>query len=210
MAAKRKIGQSGLKRFPLYLRELVSMREAGKRSVSGSVMARALNLDPILVRKDLALTGVRGIPRVGFRVEPLIRAINLLLGLDMEVTGVLAGVGKLGSALLCYKGFREHGFSVAAAFDAAPERCNIIIDGIPVFPVNNLTQSALRMNASVGILTVPSEQAQQVANQMVAGGIRAIWNFAPVQLTVPEGVVVKQEDLAVNLAVLLHQLKEQD
>ncbi len=203
-----RMGTRILQRLPLYLRVLNALESEGKLFASGAGLACALNLDPIVVRKDLAKTGVRGTPRVGFPIRQLILAIEQLTGADAEMTAVLAGVGKLGSALLSYPGFRKQGLSLAAGFDAAPERCNIILAGIPVFPVSVLTETVLRLGATLGILTVPADKAQRVAEQMVAGGIRAIWNFTPTQLDVPEGVLVQREDLAVSLAVLLHRIRE--
>jgi redox-sensing transcriptional repressor len=153
---------------------------------------------------------VRGTPRLGFPIARLIPAIEALTGADDEKIAVLAGVGKLGSALLSYPGFRKQGLLIAAGFDAAPERCNLILSGTPIFPVHTLTETVLRLNATLGILTVPADKAQRVAEQMVAGGIRAIWNFTPAQLDVPDDVLVHREDLAVALAVLLHRIRERD
>lgn len=208
MINKRQLGTPALKRLPLYLRQLIIMREEGECFASGAVVAKLLDLDPIVVRKDLAQTGVRGRPRVGFPISELIERIEQLFGVDSDMTAVLVGVGKLGSALLCYPDFRKQGLTIVAAFDAAPERCDIMVDGIPVFPVHRLTESVLSIKAKIGILTVPAEQAQRVADQMVVGGIKAIWNFTPTQISVPEGVIIKREDLAISLAVLIHRLSE--
>ena len=203
-----RLGTRVLQRLPLYLRVLRDMERDGAIYASGATLAETLGIDPIVVRKDLAKTGVRGTPRVGFPIAQLIVELERLTGADAEMTAVLAGVGKLGSALLSYPGFRKQGLSIAAGFDAAPERCNIILSGTPVFPVNTLTETVLRLGATLGILTVPADRAQRVAEQMVAGGIKAIWNFTPTQLDVPEGVLVQREDLAVSLAVLLHRIRE--
>ncbi len=203
-------GTRTVKRLPLYLRLLRELECEGQAYASGAAIASALGFDPIVVRKDLARTGVRGTPRVGFPIAQLIHKIESLTGADAEVSGILVGVGKLGSALLNYPGFRKQGLRIAAGFDAAPERCNIISNGIPVFPVSTLTETVLRLGAAVGILTVPADRAQRVAEQMVAGGIRVIWNFTPTQLDVPDDVLVQREDLAVSLAVLLHRLRERE
>ncbi len=199
-----------LQRLPLYLRALRGLEREGRQYASGAGLAITLGFDPIVVRKDLAKTGVRGTPRVGFPIPQLITVIERLTGADADMTAVLAGVGKLGSALLSYPGFRKQGLTIVAGFDAVPERCNIILSGTPVFPVNALTETVLRLGATLGILTVPADRAQRVAEQMVAGGVRAIWNFTPVQLDVPETVLVQREDLAVSLAVLLHRIRERE
>lgn len=199
-----------LERLPLYLRVLKAWEREGQGFASGAVIAHVLNIDPIVVRKDLARTGVRGTPRKGFPILQLIQAIERLIGADTEMMAVLAGVGKLGSALLSYPGFKKQGLRIAAAFDAAPERCNVIIAGTPIFPVNVLTETTHRIGASLGILTVPAERAQRVAEQMVTGGVRAIWNFTPTQLELPDDILVQREDLAVGLAVLLHRMRERE
>ncbi len=201
-------GTQALQRLPLYLRLLREWALEAREFASGAALAAALGLDPIVVRKDLARTGVRGTPRVGFPVNELIQALERLTGADREIMAVLAGVGRLGSALLGYPGFRRQGLRIGAAFDAAPERCNLILAGTPVFPSNAIVETVLRLGATLGILTVPADRAQRVAEQFVAGGISAIWNFTPAQLDLPEGILVQREDLAVSLAVLLHRLQE--
>ncbi len=206
----KNFGTRTVKRLPLYLRVLREWEREGQAFASGAALATELGLDPIVVRKDLARTGVRGTPRVGFPIPQLIAEIERLTGADAEMNAVLVGVGKLGSALLSYPGFRKQGLRIVAGFDAAPERCNLILNGVPVFPVNTLTETVLRLGAAVGILTVPADRAQRVAEQMVASGIRAIWNFTPVQLDVPDEVLVQREDLAVSLAVLLHRIRERN
>ncbi len=201
-------GTRTLQRLPLYLRLLRGWAREGRQYASGAVIATTLGIDPIVVRKDLAGTGVRGTPRIGFPIDQLIPALEHLTGANNEVLAVLVGVGKLGSALLNYPGFRKQGLRIVAGFDAAPERCNLILNGTPVFPVSTLTETVLRLGAEIGILTVPADRAQRVAEQMVVGGVRAIWNFTPAQLDVPDNVIVQREDLAVSLAVLLHRLTE--
>ena len=102
----------------------------------------------------------------------------------------------------------DEGGVVVAAFDAAPERCNLVLAGTPVFPVSAITETVMRLGVALGILTVPAEHAQRVAEQMVAAGVRAIWNFTPARLDLPREVLVQREDLAVSLAVLLHRIRE--
>lgn len=205
-AQKAEIGDRMVKRFPLYLRVLREMAEKDETFVSGAVVAKVLSLDPIVVRKDLSKTGVRGTPRVGFPLLELIAAIERFLGWNANTEAVLAGAGRLGSALLGYSGFQNQGFRIVAAFDANPKRRSKIA-GIPVYPSEQIAETVRRLNVSLGILTVPAGQAQSVADAMMAGGVRGIWNFTPVQLSVPEDVIVKREDLAAGLAVLSHRLK---
>lgn len=205
---KQRLGKPVLKRLPLYLRVLSALLKEGETYASGAVVARLLNLDPIVVRKDLAQSGVRGTPRLGFPIAELIEAIEDLLGWNTEMKAVLVGVGKLGSALLNYPGFYQLGLRISAGFDSNPALHHTEVDGIPVLPLSELKDSIARLDACMGILTVPADQAQSVTDVMVAGGIRGIWNFTPVQLDVPDDVVVKRENLAISLAVLSHRLRE--
>lgn len=195
-----------VKRYPLYLRILREMREQGERYASGAVVAKALALDPIVVRKDLSKTGVRGKPRVGFPLSEIISSIEHYLGWNASTEAILAGAGRLGSALLGYPGFQHQGFKIVAAFDVNPKRHGRIA-GVPVYPAAQIAEIVRKLNVSLGILTVPADQAQSVADAMMAGGIHGIWNFTPTQLSVPSDVIVKREDLAASLAVLSHRLR---
>ncbi|MDR2850324.1 MAG: redox-sensing transcriptional repressor Rex [Verrucomicrobiota bacterium] len=205
-AQKNEVGDRRVKRFPLYLRVLREMATRDEPFASSAVVAKTLGLDPIVVRKDLSQTGVRGTPRRGFPLTALIGAIERFLGWNAPAEAVLAGVGRLGSALLGYTGFQEQGFTIVAAFDTNPKK-NGKIAGVPVYPAARLAETVRRLRVELGILTVPAAQAQAVADAMVAGGVRGIWNFTPVQLSVPPEVKVKREDLAASLAVLSHRLR---
>lgn len=205
-ARKAEIGDRMVKRFPLYLRVLRDMEAQGEAYASGAVVAKALALDPIVVRKDLSKTGVRGKPRVGFPMSEIIASIERYLGWNANTEAVLAGAGRLGSALLGYPGFQHQGFKIVAAFDINPKKRGKI-SGVPVYPSSQIAEIVRKLNVSLGILTVPADQAQSVADAMMAGGVRGIWNFTPVQLSVPADVIVKREDLAASLAVLSHRLR---
>ena len=205
-AQKTEIGDRMVKRFPLYLRVLREMAEQGETYASGPVVAKILELDPIVVRKDLSQTGVHGTPRLGFPLREIINAVEHFLGCHTATGAVLAGAGRLGSALLGYAGFREQGITIVAAFDASPKKRGAIA-GVPVLPASQITETVRRLKITIGILTVPADQAQTVADALIAGGIRGIWNFTPVQLTVPANVKIKREDLAASLAVLSRRLR---
>ena len=205
-ARKAEIGDRMVKRYPLYLRVLREMEAQGEAYASGAVVAKALELDPIVVRKDLSKTGVRGKPRVGFPMSDIIAAITRYLGWNANTEAVLAGAGRLGSALLGYPGFGNQGFKIVAAFDANPKKRGKI-SGVPVYPAAQIAEIVRKLNVSLGILTVPADQAQAVADAMMAGGVHGIWNFTPTQLSVPADVIVKREDLAASLAVLSHRLR---
>jgi redox-sensing transcriptional repressor len=166
------------------------------------VIGRDLGLDPTQVRKDIELIGLAGKPKVGFGVSDLLRGIETFLAWDRPKEAVLAGTGSLGSALLRYERFGEYGITIMAAFDTDPTKIGTSIGGKEVFLIDSLPGRALRMAVQLGIITTPPQAAQRVADLMVEGGIRAIWNFAPVHVRVPEHVVLQNEDLGHSLASL--------
>ncbi|WP_294436500.1 redox-sensing transcriptional repressor Rex [Phocaeicola sp.] len=206
-----------IRRLPTYLYKLSEMRKAGISIVATPELARYMNLGEIVIRKDLAVTGVTGQPGVGYKVKELIEAIKSYLNWDNASEAILVGAGSLGSALLGYEGFEEYGLKIIAAFDADPGKIGTEIHGRSVFGVERLEELVRRLQVRIGIICVPAAFAQEVADAMVAGGIRAIWNFANVSLKVPEEVVVQREVIAGGLAVLsvkmnrrLADLEQQD
>lgn len=196
-----------LRRLPLYHHYLTELSNTGMKFVSCTTIAQALNLVPVQVRKDLAMTGVSGKPKVGYAAADLLGAIERFLHWDNTSEAFLAGVGHLGSALLGYGGFREYGLDIVAAFDVNPDIVGKEVCGKRILPLEKLPDLVHRMNVKIGILTVPVSAAQEVAFLMANAGILAIWNFAPVPIQVPEDVFVQQEDLASSLAVLSQQLQ---
>lgn len=206
-----------IRRLPTYLYKLSEMRKAGISIVATPELARYMNLGEIVIRKDLAVTGVTGQPGVGYKVKELIEAIKSYLNWDNASEAILVGAGSLGSALLGYEGFEEYGLKIIAAFDADPGKIGTEIHGRSVFGVDRLAELVRRLQVRIGIICVPAAFAQEVADAMVAGGIRGIWNFANVSLKVPEEVVVQREVIAGGLAVLsvkmnrrLADLEQQD
>lgn len=203
---RKTAGVPTLKRLPLYLRLLRKMKEDGEEYASGTVVAKELGLDPIVVRKDLAITGAVGRPRLGFPMEEIIEAIEEFLGWSNTTDAFLVGAGSLGRALLGYKGFEQHGMRIVAAFDNNPDVIGQKIHGKEILGIDKMPELAKRMHVQIGIMTVTASVAQEVANAMVEGGIRAIWNFTPTTLDVPEHVILQREELASSLAVLSHRL----
>jgi redox-sensing transcriptional repressor len=192
--------------MPAYLQLLRALQAEGRDHVSGTVLAGVHNLEPVIVRKDLALTGAVGTPRVGFDVARLIHAIERFLGWDTQARAVIAGVGSLGTALLGYQGFQDYGIRIVGAFDSDPQTVGTWVHGRKVQPIGQLGSFVRRGEIRLGILTVPEEAAQAAADLMVQAGIKGIWNFTPCPLQLPESVVCQKEDLAEGLAVLSHRL----
>lgn len=198
------ISQASLKRLPKYLRVLKEKKENGVELISSTAIAKELNLNPIQVRKDLALVSKSdGKPGIGFSTQNLILDMEEFLNLNNMTDAIIVGAGKLGQALMNYKGF-ENNTNILIAFDIDKSKC----DNKKTFYIDKMENLIKRMNIHIGIITVPKEAAQEVCDKMINCGIKAIWNFAPVNLKVPEDIVIKNEDLSASLLVLLKNLKE--
>ncbi len=191
-----------VRRLPRYLRLLRRYQALGRAVVSGTSLARELNVESIQVRKDLSWTGIVGRPGVGFPVTDTIRAIERFLHWDTTSDAVLVGAGHLGTALLGFDDFGRYGLHIVAAFDSDPERIGQVIHGRTVHPMAKLVDFALERRLAIGILTVSASAAQVAAADLIAAGIRAIWNFTPATLDVPEGVIAQDEDITAGLAEL--------
>lgn len=195
-----------IRRYPIYLRAIKAKIAGGDLHVSSAVLAEELGLDPVLSRKDLAMAGIPGKPRRGYPAKELCEAINRALGWDNPIEAALIGVGSLGRALLGYSGFEEQNLSITTAFDANPDVIGQRVHGVKVRPMEDLARLVRRLKLSIGIITVPSSAAQDCADHLIAAGVKAIWNFAPIQLTVSKGITVQNVDLAQSLAVLSHSI----
>ena len=204
----RKAGLPCVKRMPSYLQLLRVLQAEGQEHVSGTVLASVHNLEPVIVRKDLALTGAVGTPRVGFRITELITTIERFLGWDGQTTAVLVGVGSLGTALLGYQGFQNFGFRFVGAFDRDPNTVGKWVHGRKVQAMDQLIPYVRRGEIQLGVLAVPADAAQSAADLMVRAGIKGIWNFTPTKLQLPPDIVSQKEDLAEGLAVLSHRLHQ--
>jgi redox-sensing transcriptional repressor len=195
-----------VRRLPLYLRLLKALHAQGCEVVSCTQIAGDLRTDPTQVRKDLAITGIIGRPKVGYAVPKLIHAIEDFLGWNNTTDAFLVGVGSLGTALLGYN-FADLGLNIVAAFDVDPGKIGSRIHGREVFPLGYLTGLAARMHVHIGVLTVPADAAQPVADTMAEAGIVAIWNFTNTKLEVPPNVIIERADLSSSLAALTSRLK---
>ncbi|MFW6133301.1 MAG: redox-sensing transcriptional repressor Rex, partial [Planctomycetota bacterium] len=188
-----------VRRLSLYLRHAEQLAGRGAETVSSTQLGEALHVTAAQVRKDLAYFGHFGRPGVGYRVAALLAALRGVLGTDRVWNVVLVGAGNLGSALLQYKGFARRGFRFVAAFDSDPSKQHTRIGGVDVFAMDDLPRVADRRDAELGLIAVPADAAQEVADRLCAVGLRGILNFAPATLTVPDGVAVDPVDLAAHL-----------
>jgi redox-sensing transcriptional repressor len=164
-------------------------------------------MDDTLVRKDLAEIGVRGLPRVGFRVVEVVNAIRELLDFNHKTRAVIIGMGRLGSAFASYAGFARYGLEVCGLFDNDPIKIGLMTNGLVVLPVARLPLVVGGKGVGIAMITVPPEAAQDVADLAVSAGIKAIWNFASARIAVPDTVFVRHEHIAVGLAELRYNLR---
>ena len=203
------ISRQALQRMPYYLQALRTARDSGAEIISAPTVAAQLGLNEVQVRKDFAsVSNIAGKPKTGFQTRELIAAIESCLGYDNSNEAVLVGAGSLGRALLSYRGFEAYGLSIVAAFDVDPNLTGGEISGKQVLPMAMLPSICQSMNIHIGIITVPASQAQGVCDALVDSGVLAIWNFAPMHLNTPEGILVQNENMAASLAVLSKHLSE--
>ena len=197
------VSTATLRRLPVYHHYLLMKREQGAVYISSTQAANDLNLIPIQVRKDLEATGLSGKPKVGYEVSQLLAAIETFLNWNKTNSAILVGAGHLGYAILGYQGFKDYGLNIAAAFDSDFSKIGKFINGVAVISADSMESYIKEHKIKIGILTVPAQYAQEIADKMIASGIGAIWNFAPARITSANpDIVIQHENLASSLAVL--------
>jgi redox-sensing transcriptional repressor len=197
------------KRLPEYFNYLRELQKVKIKYIGAPAIAKSMSLGEVQVRKDLAAVSPNpGKPRVGFEVDELIISIGDCLGYNNSQDAVLVGAGNLGKALLGYPGFEGQGVRIVAAFDRNESLTETTVGSKKIFPMEKLSSMCGRMHIHIGIIAVPAEHAQEVCDLMVASGILAILNFAPAHLNVPEEVLVQNENMALQLAILSRHLAE--
>ena len=189
-------------RLSLYLRELQRLESAGQQTISSGQLGTLLGFSDAQVRKDLGFFGQFGYPGVGYRCDELIRAMRDILGTNQAWNVVMVGVGNLGQALLGYRGFGRQNFTIVAAFDADPAKVGHLVQGLTIQPLDELAATVRDRHVRLGMIVVPADRAQEVADRLVAAGVEGIVNFAPVTLTLPPHV----QNVGVDLAIELEQL----
>jgi len=200
--ARAGIPEATVARLPLYHRVLVGLADDGVSTVSSDALAATAGVSPAKLRKDLSFLGSYGTRGVGYDVRHLLTEIGLELGITLEWPVVVVGVGHLGHALANYGGFTSRGFRLAALVDSDPSRHGEVVSGVKVRPAADLAELVRDEQVVIGVIATPSEAAQEVADALVAAGVRSILNFAPVVLSVPSEVEVRKVDLASELQIL--------
>lgn len=203
-----KIPEPTLRRLPWYLTYAKIVLRNGGTYLSSTQIAHQIGIDSSKVVKDFSYVNISGKTRVGYNVEQLVSVLETLLGFKSIHKAIMFGVGSLGTSLLLDNGLHQFGFNIVGAFDVNPELIGKKINGIMIHHVDEFFLSQEHCCIEIGMLTVPPEKAQEVANLMVDGGIKAIWNFTPYRIRVPEHVVVQNTSIYAHLALIYNRLNE--
>lgn len=203
-----KIPEPTLRRLPWYLSCAKLMRDKGEKFVSSTQISKQINIDSSQIAKDLSYVDISGRTRVGYEVDLLISVLEDFLGFTNLHRAYLFGVGSLGGALLRDSGLSHFGLKIVGAFDVNPDLVGTEINDIPIYHTDELQLRMQKDKVNIGVLTVPIAISQQVTDKMVEGGIKAVWNFTPFRIRVPEGIVVQNTSLYAHLAVMFNRLNE--
>ena len=201
-----KVPEPTLRRLPWYLSNIKLMKEKGEQYVSSTQISKEINIDASQIAKDLSYVNISGRTRVGYNIDALIEVLESFLGFTNMHKAFLFGVGSLGAALLRDSGLHHFGLEIVAAFDVNPELVGKDLNGIPIFHSDDFEAKMKEYDVNIGVLTVPIEIAQKITDTMVAGGIKAVWNFTPFRIRVPENIVVQNTSLYAHLAVMFNRL----
>lgn len=207
MKTTEKISEAVVRRLPVYLRFLNELKMNGVQTVSSQDLGRRLDLNPAQIRKDLAYFGDFGKKGIGYDVEYLIEKIRQILKLDRDIAVALVGAGNLGKALSNYNAYLNDSMRIVALFDAYPAIIGTTINNLVVQPIDGMQDKLRELHVRVGIITVPNEEAQRVADDLVSAGVEAILNFAPSIIRVPANVRVHYADFTTDLQSLAYYLE---
>lgn len=201
-----KVPEPTLRRLPWYLSNIKLMKEKGEQYVSSTQISKEINIDASQIDKDLSYVNISGRTRVGYNIDALIEVLESFLGFTNMHKAFLFGVGSLGAALLRDSGLHHFGLEIVAAFDVNPELVGKDLNGIPIFHSDDFEAKMKEYDVNIGVLTVPINIAQEITDKMVDGGIKAVWNFTPFRIRVPENIVVQNTSLYAHLAVMFNRL----
>ena len=201
-----KVPEPTLRRLPWYLSNAKLMRDRGETYVSSTQISKQINIDSSQVAKDLSYVKIAGRTRVGYEIDTLIRVLEDFLGFTNMHKAYLFGVGSLGGALLGDTGLKHFGLEIVGAFDINPALVGKEINGIPIYHSDEFEEKMKAGDVNIGVLTVPISIAQEITDKMIAGGIKAVWNFTPFRIRVPENIVVQNTSLYAHLAVMFNRL----
>lgn len=201
-----KVPEPTLRRLPWYLSNIKLMKEKGEQYVSSTQISKEINIDASQIAKDLSYVNISGRTRVGYNIDALIEVLESFLGFTNMHKAFLFGVGSLGAALLRDSGLHHFGLEIVAAFDVNPELVGKDLNGIPIYHSDDFEAKMKEYDVNIGVLTVPINITQEITDKMVDGGIKAVWNFTPFRIRVPENIVVQNTSLYAHLAVMFNRL----
>ena len=201
-----KVPEPTLRRLPWYLAFVKLMKGKGETFISSTQIAKEINVDPSQVAKDLSFVNISGKTRVGYDINALVDVLEDFLGFTSQHKAFLFGVGSLGASLLHDTGLSQYGLEIVAGFDAREDLDGSMINGIPVFHMDDFPAKQKEYGATIGVITVPVEKAQEVTDRIIEGGIKALWNFTPFRIRVPEHIVVQNTSMYAHLAVMFNRL----
>jgi redox-sensing transcriptional repressor len=208
LKVKSKIPEPTIRRLPWYLSNSKLLKQKGEQFVSSTQLAKETGIDSSQIAKDLSYVNISGRTRVGYDIDTLINVLEDFLGFVGIHKAFLFGAGSLGAALLDDSGLSHFGLEIVAAFDVNPHLVGTNVNGIPIYHTDDFIQKAKSYDVNIGILTVPIEIAQCITDKMIEGGIKAVWNFTPFRIRVPENIVVQNTSLYAHLALMFNRLKE--
>ncbi|MDE7471724.1 MAG: redox-sensing transcriptional repressor Rex [Paramuribaculum sp.] len=195
-----------IRRLPWYLAYISMLRDRGEESVSSTGISSGTGIDQSLVAKDLSLLRTKGRPRVGYVIDELLPELSGLLGFTRSHRAVMIGVGQLGAALLADAGLSSYGLNIVAGFDVSPTVIGKCISGVPVYDMKSLAERRRHLDAEIAVIAVPVDKAQQAADDAVAAGIKALWNFTPYRIRTAPDIVVQNTSIYSHLAVMYNKL----
>ncbi len=195
-----------LRRMPAYLSFVKTLQKQGEKYVSSTRIAEYMGIDATQVTKDLSHTSISGKTRVGYEVDSFVEVLEDFLGFNKVNNAFLVGAGSLGCALLQDEGLRNFGLNILKAFDVDPAKVGTRVNDVEILHLDRLQGMPAKYNVAIGVITVPAECAQEVADLMVGWGIKAIWNFTPARLKVPGNIAVQNTTIYTNLAILFNKL----
>lgn len=195
-----------LRRLPWYLAYVSMLKAQGVEYVSSTTISRKLNVDASQIAKDLSFINIKGKTRIGYEVNTLERTLRDFLGFKTQHNAVIIGVGSLGSALMADSGLNRYGLNIVAGFDNNPDLIGSHPGGVRVYPIEKLGEIVPRFNVEIGIITVPAESAQEVADKLVESGVKALWNFTPFRIRTNDDTVIANTSIYAHLAVMYNRL----
>ena len=195
-----------LRRLPWYLAYINLLNAKNIEYVSSTQISKDINVDASQIAKDLSFLNIKGKTRIGSEVKSLAKDLEAFLGFKRVHNTFMMGVGSLGAALIQDSGLSQYGLRIVAGFDVNPLRIGTSICGVPIFHVSELKMRQQELNAEIGVLAVPVENAQEATDVMINGGIKAIWNFTPFRIKAPENIVIQNTSIYAHLAVMYNRM----